>query len=199
MDAKQAFWSSGTSTSPTIRCSFLVGRFLLSLRYSTRASSQEEQASTQVEKEQASSRAKENKGFQPSSNEQRPPAKQPSIKKSLQGLTPLLQAAAAGQGNVVRLLVERRADPGVFDKSGRGILYLSYNCSEGRGTMYKWLRQRCWRGKPLQWGNPQQKKYRKNETASSQVPVHGFQPSQSLIPKCTGFQPNELIQIPKLT
>ena len=87
----------------------MVGRFLLSLRYSTRASSQEEQASTQVEKEQASSRAKENKGFQPSSNEQRPPAKQPSIKKSLQGMTPLLQAAATGQGNVVKLLVDRRA------------------------------------------------------------------------------------------
>ena len=47
----QAFWRSRTSTSRTIWCPFCVGRFILSLRYSTRASSQEEQASSQVEKE----------------------------------------------------------------------------------------------------------------------------------------------------
>ena len=52
-------------------------------------------------------------------------------------MTPLMFAAATGQGDVVKALVLSRADPGVFNVEGKGILQLARQTSSNR--MYPWL------------------------------------------------------------
>ena len=52
-------------------------------------------------------------------------------------MTPLMFGAATGQGDVVKALVLSRADPGVFNVEGKGILQLARQTSNTR--MYPWL------------------------------------------------------------
>ena len=107
----------------------------------TQASSQEEQPSGQVKEEPASSQAKTVNPFlhiQGSSstfNYVRTYVRTYVIKNSLQGMTPLLIAAATGQGNVVQMLLQMGANGHHFDDDDQGVLSLAYNCNPSTYNM----------------------------------------------------------------
>ena len=62
---------------------------------------------------------------------------QTKIKDYIQGSTPLMKAAATGQSDVVRLLLERGANGNHFDNFDRGLVYYAHNISDRRGEQMR--------------------------------------------------------------
>ena len=155
-------------------------------------------------------------GFQPSRKELRLPAEPPSIKISLQGSTPLMKAAGTGQGNIVKFLIEQRADAGEFDDLDRGILYFARH-NTGSFNLLPWLEEygRDTHGRRLEYRvpkpDPAKYKYKKNQNFAKQYRIgvrkmdfrfqmerHSRRMKQLRSQRQnSAFQPNEAIQIPK--